>query len=216
MWKTDSNGKLVQPPLNQFNINEKVTSIICKPSSVSQRERELHELAKAAIAGDESALELFEYRSQSSAKSVKKNKIDTKNIFMGSSEAICFLLSGDKGSVYFVNESAKFHRLYQMESGITKLLYSQEKHMLFSITDNLMFGQYSLKTDTDARNVMTVKLNGKSNEFDFTWLGSTLLAYVSGESIVRVLDIEKGWYFEKPNLKLFKLISFYKLIYLNR
>jgi len=79
-----------------------------------------------------------------------------------------------------------------MESGITKLLYSQEKHMLFSITDNLMFGQYSLKTDTDARNVMTVKLNGKSNEFDFTWLGSTLLAYVSGESIVRVLDIEKG------------------------
>lgn len=110
---------------------------------------------------------------------------------MGSSEAICFLVSGDNGSVYFVNENAKFHRLYQMESGITKLLYSQDKHMLFSITDNLMFGQYSLKTDTDAKNIMTVKLNGKLHEFDFCWISSTLLAYVSGESIVRVLDIEK-------------------------
>ena len=36
-----------------------------------------------------------------------------------------------------------------------------------------------------------VKLNGKLHEFDFTWIGSTLLAYVSGENIVRVLDIEK-------------------------
>ena len=89
---------------------------------------------------------------------MKKNKIDTKNIFMGSSEAICFLLSGDKGSVYFVNENAKFHRLYQMESGITKLLYSQDKHMLFSITDNLMFGQYSLRTDTEVKNIMTVSI----------------------------------------------------------
>ena len=89
---------------------------------------------------------------------MKKNKIDTKNIFMGSSEAICFLLSGDKGSVYFVNENAKFHRLYQMESGITKLLYSQDKHMLFSITDNLMFGQYSLRTDTVVKNIMTVSI----------------------------------------------------------
>lgn len=77
---------------------------------------------------------------------------------MGSSEAICFLLSGDKGSVYFVNENAKFHRLYQMESGITKLLYSQDKHMLFSITDNLMFGQYSLRTDTVVKNIMTVSI----------------------------------------------------------
>ena len=39
VWKTDANGKLVQPPLAQFNINEKVTDIICKPSGVSQKEK---------------------------------------------------------------------------------------------------------------------------------------------------------------------------------
>ena len=116
----------------------------------------MHELAKAAIAGDESALELFEYRSQSSNKGNKKNKIDTKNIFMGSSEALCFLLSGDKGSVYCVNENLKNNKLYQMDAEITKLLYSQEKSMLFSLTDSLMLGQYSLKGDNDAKNIMTV------------------------------------------------------------
>jgi len=104
---------------------------------------------------------------------------------MGSSEALCFLISGDKGSVYCVNESIKYNKLYQMESGITKLLYSQEKSMLFSITEDLMLGQYALKNDNEAKNVMTVKLNGRSHEFDFTWIGATQLAYVSGESIVR-------------------------------
>lgn len=113
-------------------------------------------MAKAAIAGDESALELFEYRSQSSNKGNKKNKIDTKNIFMGSSEALCFLLSGDKGSVYCVNENLKNNKLYQMDGEITKLLYSQEKSMLFSLTDSLMLGQYLLKGDNDAKNIMTV------------------------------------------------------------
>ena len=158
---------------------------MCSKTLKKNLDRELHELAKAAIAGDESALELFEYRSQSTNKGNKKNKIDTKNIFMGSSEALCFLLSGDKGSVYCVNEHIKLNKLYQMERGITKLLYSQEKSMLFSITEDLMLGQYALKSDIEAKNIITVKLNGRSHDFDFTWIGPTLLAYVSGESIIR-------------------------------
>ena len=104
---------------------------------------------------------------------------------MGSSEALCFLLSGDTGSVYCINENIKNNKLYQMETGVTKLLYSQEKSMLFSITEDLMLGQYVLKSDTEAKNIITVKLNGRSHDFDFTWIGPTLLAYVSGESIVR-------------------------------
>lgn len=180
VWKTDSNGKLVQPLIGQFNINEKVTDILCKPSIVSQKEkftliswlfviliinfclsfdkfwRELHELAKAAIAGDEAALELFEYKSLSGNKAGKKGKIDTKSIFMGSAESLCFILSGDKGSVYYVNENAKLFKLYQMDQSVTKLLYSQEKSMLLSLTDSLMLGQYHLKSETEAKNLMTV------------------------------------------------------------
>lgn len=116
-------------------------------------------MAKAAIAGDEAALELFEYKSQSNAKGAKKNKMDTKNIFMGSSEALSFLLAGDKGSVYFVNENAKFVKLYQMDSGIVKILYNQEKSMLISITDNQMLGQYVIKSENEAKNLMTVIKN---------------------------------------------------------
>ena len=92
---------------------------------------------------------------------------------------------GDKGSVYCVNEHIKLNKLYQMERGITKLLYSQEKSMLFSITEDLMLGQYALKSDIEAKNIITVKLNGRSHDFDFTWIGPTLLGYVSGESIIR-------------------------------
>lgn len=142
-------------------------------------------MAKAAIAGDEAALELFEYKSQSSGKGNKKSKMDTKNIFMGSSESLCFILAGDKGSVYYVNEQAKFFKLFQMESGIVKMMYSQEKSMLVAITDNQMLGQYLIKSETEVKNLLTVKISSKSTDFDFTWIGSSLLAYVSGENIIR-------------------------------
>ena len=116
----------------------------------------MHELAKAAIAGDEAALELFEYKSMSGNKAGKKGKIDTKSIFMGSAESLCFILSGDKGSVYYVNENAKLNKLYQMDQAVTKLLYSQEKSILISLTDSLMLGQYHLKSENEAKNLMTV------------------------------------------------------------
>ena len=104
---------------------------------------------------------------------------------MGSSESLCFILAGDKGSVYYVNEQAKFFKLFQMESGIVKMMYSQEKSMLVAVTDTQMLGQYLLRSETEVKNLLTVKISKKSNEFDFTWIGSTLLAYVSGENIIR-------------------------------
>lgn len=112
-------------------------------------------LAKAAVEGNESARDLFDYMPQSQ-KENKKNKMDTKNLFMGSSESLSFLLAGDKGSVYYINENAKFNKLFQMESGIVKLLYNQEKAMLIAITKNQMLGQYIIKAETEVKNLMTV------------------------------------------------------------
>ena len=198
VWKTDANGKLVQPPINQYQINEKVNDIIIKPHAPSLKEKELQELAKAAINGDEAGLETFDYKSMadsaaggSGGKKHKKNKADTKNLFMGSGESLCFILCGDKGSVYYINDNAKFSKLYQMESGVVKLLYNQEKQMLISITDSQMLGQYIIKSELEVKNLMTVKLSGRSRNLDFTWIGSSLLAYAGGETIVRILDIDK-------------------------
>lgn len=154
-------------------------------------------MAKAAIAGDEAALEMFDYKSQS-ARGNKKGKMDTKSIFMGASEALCFIVVGDKGNAYYVNETGRYNRLFKMENGISKILYNQEKSMIIAITDNQMLGQYVMRSETEVRHLMTVKLNGRTHDFDFTWIGSSLLAYVSGESIIRVLDIEKDENFTLP------------------
>jgi hypothetical protein len=113
-------------------------------------------LAKAAVEGDETARDLLEYKSQSQQKENKKNKMDTKSIFMGSSESLSFLFSGDKGSVYYINENCKFNKLFQMETGIVRLLYNQEKYMLIAITSNQMLGQFIVKSETEAKNLMTV------------------------------------------------------------
>lgn len=152
--------------------------------------RDFRELARAAVSGDENALEAFDYKRAIKSKS---NQVGQQKAtpFFGGNESLCFLLAGDKGSVYYVNENSRYFKLYQMDTSVIKLLYNMEKSMLISITDNLMLGEYILKSDTEVHNIMTVKLNGGSHEADFIWLNNSLLAYVSGESVVRILDMEK-------------------------
>lgn len=112
-------------------------------------------MAKAAIEGDETARDLFEYKSQSQRGNKAKSKMDTKNLFMGS-ESLNFLVAGEKGSVFHINESAKFAKLFQMESAVCKLLYNQEKTMLIAITRSQMLGQYILRSENEVSNRMTV------------------------------------------------------------
>ena len=58
--------------------------------------------------------------------------------------------------------------------------------MLLVITVDLMLSQFFIKSDLDAKNLMTVKLNGRNGkEADFCWVGSSMLAYSSGESLIR-------------------------------
>ena len=71
---------------------------------------------------------MFEYRSQT-AKGNKKTKMDTKNMFSGSSEALSFLISCNNGVVYHINENLKYNTLFKLDNGIANLLYNQEKFM---------------------------------------------------------------------------------------
>lgn len=83
--------------------------------------------------------------------------MDTKNLFMGS-ESLNFLVGGEKGSVFSINESAKFSKLFQMDTAITKLLYNQEKSMLIAITRSQMLGQYIVRSENEVSNRMTVRI----------------------------------------------------------
>ena len=131
---------------------------------------------------------MFEYKSQAN-RSSRKSKMDTKSIYMGSSEALCFIVGTGDGSVFYINENAKITKYCKMESGIKSLLYSQDKSMLLVITVDLMLSQFFIKSDLDAKNLMTVKLNGRSGkESDFCWVGSSMLAYSSGESLIRLVS----------------------------
>lgn len=39
VWKTDPNGRITQPAINTFQLNVKISEIICKPSSLTAKER---------------------------------------------------------------------------------------------------------------------------------------------------------------------------------
>ncbi len=119
----------------------------------------MHELARAAVSGDENALEAFDYKRNEKGKIPNVNPKEQKaSSFFGSTEALSFLVSGDKGTVLVVNENGKFSKLYQMEAPIIRLLYNQDRQMLVTVTDTFMLGQYIFKSETEIENLMTVSV----------------------------------------------------------
>lgn len=133
----------------------------------------------------DAALKIYEVRDGKKTKKIKPDGGGNFVVSSTASEALCFMLAGEKGSVYYINENSKFSKLYQMDSSVVRLLYCLEKSMLISITDKQMLGQYIIRSEYEVKNLMTVKLSGRSNQLDFTWIGTNLLAYAGGENIIR-------------------------------
>jgi hypothetical protein len=103
-------------------------------------------------------LEAFDYKRSTKNKPNPNQKDDKTVAFYGNTEALCFLISGNKGSVYIANENGKFNKLYQMEAPIIKLLYNQDRQMLVTVTDSFMLGQYIFKSESEVENLMTVSM----------------------------------------------------------
>ncbi|KAK7004477.1 intraflagellar transport protein 140 [Biomphalaria glabrata] len=180
-WKCDSKGHLGQDPF-QHHLQEPITEIILKPPPPGDPSMDINSLARAAVSGDESALDMFNWKRGG------KNKAPTP---FGPQESLSFFIGGASGGLYFLNDQGKCIQCFSVDTPVRKLLYYEEKNMLLTITNNLILTQHIVFAEGETKEIMKVKLSGRTENPLFIWAGKGVLATVTGETVIRMWDMEQ-------------------------
>ncbi|GFO12432.1 intraflagellar transport protein 140 homolog, partial [Plakobranchus ocellatus] len=176
-WKSDSKGRLGQDPY-QHHIQEPVTKIISKPVPPPDPGMDISSLARAAVSGDESALDMFNWKRGG------KSKIGASPF--GPQESLSFFVGGASGGVYYMSESGRCIQCFSVDTPVKELLFYEEKNVLVTITENLMLTQHAVFGEGDTKEILKVKMSGRSDKPTFIWAGKGVLATATGESMVKM------------------------------
>ncbi|XP_052833890.1 intraflagellar transport protein 140 homolog [Octopus bimaculoides] len=184
IWKVDSKGRAMSKPVSQHNLPEPIQQIILQPLVNPESYTEVRNLVRAAVKGDQKALDMFDLKGRQS---------DTKySSIFGMSESFNFFCGGATGGVYHILENGTCTTLFSVSSRILNLFYYTEQNILVTLTHNLMLSQHKVDSQTQkAEELMKVKLNGKSENPCIVWAGKGMLAMASGESVIRMFDLDK-------------------------
>nr|CAD7423412.1 unnamed protein product [Timema monikensis] len=145
----------------------------------------MHGLAKAAVAGDERALDLF---------SAWRPRTAGQRIMMqAGSDNLCFYVSSITGVLFYFNEEGTCTEVLNTDgSMLKKLLFHERKDCLIVMTEGLNIGQFNVDSKGNLSEVMKVKLSGRSQETSMVWAGPGLVAVTTGDMLVRCLDLDTG------------------------
>uniref|UniRef100_A0A671LEX3 Intraflagellar transport protein 140 homolog n=1 Tax=Sinocyclocheilus anshuiensis TaxID=1608454 RepID=A0A671LEX3_9TELE len=178
VWRVDARGKLQGSPLIKHDYSKPLTCCIFRPPPPAE---DVAMLARAAVSGDESALDMFNWK--------KSNK--GAAFALGSQEGLTFYISTADGSVYSVDEQARSVPLISVESKIQTMWYSKRRDVLAVVTDSLLLSQFSLGPEGIAQEISKVKLSGRGVQHaDIVWTENGLLITASGEQHIRLWDVE--------------------------
>ncbi|XP_033092150.1 intraflagellar transport protein 140 homolog isoform X5 [Trachypithecus francoisi] len=180
LWRLDQRGRVQGTPLLKHEYGKPLTHCICRLLPPGE---DLVQLAKAAVSGDEKALDMFNWKKSSSGSLLK----------MGSQEGLSFFVSLMDGTVHYVDEKGKTTQVVSADSAIQMLFYMEKREALVVVTENLQLSLYTVPAEGKAEEVMKVKLSGKTGcRADIALIESSLLVMAVGETALRFWDIERG------------------------
>ncbi|XP_014614871.1 PREDICTED: intraflagellar transport protein 140 homolog [Polistes canadensis] len=183
-WKIDSRGQLLM--VFHHELKGTFTHIAFIPMKPSIN---YSDLAKAAVAGDERALDLFSYwRPRTAAPISVSTRKDNHAFYIGTSN----------GVIYFIDAQGQCMEVFNTD-GVTLqfLLYHQIRDSIIIMTEGLNIGYFQADPITGQLTEITkVKLSGRSDVPRsgpaICWAGSNTLAVLTGELGVRCWDLHTG------------------------
>uniref|UniRef100_A0A8B9HVY6 Intraflagellar transport 140 homolog (Chlamydomonas) n=1 Tax=Astyanax mexicanus TaxID=7994 RepID=A0A8B9HVY6_ASTMX len=176
LWKVDARGRLHGNHVTKQQYNKPLTTCIFRPTPPTE---DVAMLAKAAVSGDEDALDKFNWRKSSKGGGVWSP---------GSQEGLTIYASTADGQTYTAYLISISVSLLQVQ----KMFYSERRAMLAVVTDSLLLSQFSLGPEGGAQELSKVKLSGRGGHTaDIVWMESGLLITASGEQHIRLWDLER-------------------------
>ncbi|XP_019503997.1 PREDICTED: intraflagellar transport protein 140 homolog [Hipposideros armiger] len=180
LWRLDQRGRVQGTPLLKHEYRKCLTHCIFRLPPPGE---DLVQLAKAAVSGDEKALDMFNWRKSGFGSFLK----------MGSQEGLSFFVSLMDGTVHYVDEKGRTTQAASTDSSIQTLFYIQKREALVVVTENLLLSLYLVTPQGEAEEVMKVKLSGKmGHRADIALIEGSLLVTAIGEAALRFWDLERG------------------------
>lgn len=180
LWRLDQRGRVQGPPLLKHDYGKHLTHCIFRLPPPGQ---DLIQLAKAAVSGDERALDMFNWRKSGFGSLLK----------MGSQEGLSFFVSLMDGTVHYVDEKGKTTEAASTDSSVQALFYLERREALVVVTRSLLLSLFVVRPEGEAEEVMKVKLSGKTgHRADIALIEDSVLVTAVGEPILRFWDLEGG------------------------
>ncbi|KAJ8664480.1 hypothetical protein QAD02_006142 [Eretmocerus hayati] len=185
-WKLDSRGQLLM--MFHHEMKQSFTHIAYKIAPPKPAV-DMSGLAKAAVAGDERALDLFStWRPRTAAPTAVPIQRDNPAFYIGTVN----------GSVYHVDNQGQCVQVLNMEGAtLYSLLHHQTRDSIVIMSQGLHIGHFQTDPVTGRLTELTkVKLSCRTDMTktgpSVCWAGVNTLAILTGELIVRMWDLYTG------------------------
>ncbi|NWR42554.1 IF140 protein, partial [Regulus satrapa] len=179
LWKMDHRGRVQGPALAKQEFGKCLCHCVFRPPPPGQ---DFVQLAKAAVSGDEKALDMFNWKKAGIGPPLKT----------AVQEGLSFFITLTDGSVHYVNEKGKTRQLLSMDSVVRKLLLLEGRDVLLVITENLQLSLYAVSPEAEAEELMKVKLSGKTGRSaDIILIDHSVVVTALGETVIRFWDLDR-------------------------
>ncbi|CAK9817048.1 Intraflagellar transport protein 140 homolog [Anthophora quadrimaculata] len=185
-WKIDTRGQLLMT--FHHELKDSFAQIVFK-TIPPKTMMDINGLAKAAVAGDERALDMFStWRPRTAAPTTVLTQRDNHAFYIGTTN----------GVIYFVDNQGQCTEILNTNGAALQfLLHHQTRDSLIVMTEGLNIGHFQADPITGRLTELTkVKL---SSRFDVSrtgpamcWAGTNTLAILTGELGVRCWDLHTG------------------------
>ncbi|XP_033373821.1 intraflagellar transport protein 140 homolog isoform X4 [Parus major] len=179
LWKMDHRGRVQGPALVKQEYGKCLCHCVFRPPLPGE---DFVQLAKAAVSGDEKALDKFNWEKAGIGPPLKTTV----------QEGLSFFITLTDGSVHYVNEKGKSRQVLSTDSLVRKLLLLEERDVLLVITENLQLSLHSVSPEGEAEELMKVKLSGKTgHSADMILIDHSLVVTALGETVIRFWDLDR-------------------------
>uniref|UniRef100_G3UL58 IFT140 first beta-propeller domain-containing protein n=2 Tax=Elephantidae TaxID=9780 RepID=G3UL58_LOXAF len=173
LWRLDQRGRVQGTPLLKHEYGKHLTHCIFRLPAPGE---DLVQLAKAAVSGDEKALDMFNWRKSGFGSFLK----------IGPQEGLSFFVSLMDGTVHYVDEKGKTAHVASTDGPVQTLFYIEKREALVVVTETLLLSLYTVMPEGKAEEVMKVKLSGKTGRrADMALIEGSLLVMAIGETVLR-------------------------------
>ncbi|XP_057670783.1 intraflagellar transport protein 140 homolog [Diorhabda carinulata] len=208
-WKVDSRG---ETNLSfHLDLKESIIHLTFRRTVKSNVEFDVEGLAKAAVNGDEHALDMFSnWRPKTTARKFKiQDRTDNVNFFVAT----------QRGSLHYINTSGSCSKVFTTDGiVILNILFHPTKDSMLIMLEGFTICYFSVDYQGVLNEMARVKLSGRVQTRNIgsqgiTWAGNSCVAILTGDLTVRVWDIESNDNYVLPTqMKLYDTQDKYQTV----